>query len=287
METALNTTPGALVDFHTHSEFSDGVLSPEALVQRAAGRGVGSLALTDHDTTAGLARAAQACAAHQVKFIAGIELSSQWRGQSIHLIGLNVNASDQRLQAHNTAVLARRHARIAEIGARLQKRARLPGEEMAAEIAVAHTAPTRLHIARWLVSKGLAKDTQSAFDQWLNRDGAGHVPIEWPALADTIAVLRGNGADVVMAHPHRYRLSSGGLRELVAAFVQAGGVALEASIAGMSLGDADRIASLCRRFTLNASFGSDFHDPAVPWNPLGRWLKLADGLVPITARWQQ
>ena len=76
--------------------------------------------------------------------------------------------------------------------------------------------------------------------------------------------------------------SAGALRELIAAFVQEGGVALEASMAGMSPNDADRIASLCRRFKLHASMGSDFHDPAVPWNPLGRWLKLAAGLEPVT-----
>ena len=58
--------------------------------------------------------------------------------------------------------------------------------------------------------------------------------------------------------------------------------AIEASMAGMSPSDADRIASLCRRFDLLASMGSDFHDPAVPWNPLGRWLKLAAGLEPVT-----
>jgi predicted metal-dependent phosphoesterase TrpH len=86
----------------------------------------------------------------------------------------------------------------------------------------------------------------------------------------------------VLAHPHRYRLSSGKLRELTGEFAQAGGVALEASMAGMGLNDADRIASLCRKFNLHASMGSDFHDPAVPWNPLGRWLKLAAGLQPVT-----
>ena len=74
------------------------------------------------------------------------------------------------------------------------------------------------------------------------------------------------------------------MRELTAAFVQEGGAALEASMAGMSPNDADRIASLCRRFNLHASMGSDFHDPAVPWNPLGRWLKLAAGLEPVTQR---
>jgi predicted metal-dependent phosphoesterase TrpH len=277
----MDSSAATLVDFHTHSHFSDGVLAPAALVERARGRGVATLALTDHDTIAGLAEARAACGAAGIRFVAGVELSATWRGQTIHLVGLEVDAAHAGFIAHLTGVLARRRERLGEIGERLEKRARLPGRELAAAVAGA-TAPTRLHLARLLVERGFARDTQEAFDRWLNKDKAGHVPAEWPSFADAMAVLRDSGALPVLAHPHRYRLSAGGLRELVAAFVQEGGVALEASMAGMSPNDADRIASLCRRFKLHASMGSDFHDPAVPWNPLGRWLKLASGLEPVT-----
>jgi predicted metal-dependent phosphoesterase TrpH len=277
----MDSSTEPLVDFHTHSHYSDGVLSPAALVERARSRNVGTLALTDHDTVAGLSEARAACDAAGLRFIAGVELSAQWRGQTIHVVGLQVDATHAAFNDHLAGVLARRRARLAEIGERLEKRARLPGRELAA-LAAGATAPTRLHLARVLVERGHAKDTQDAFDRWLNRDTAGHVPAEWPALSAAMAVLRDSGALPVLAHPHRYRLSSGGLRELVAAFVQEGGVALEASMAGMSPNDAERIGSLCRRFKLLASMGSDFHDPAVPWNPLGRWLKLAAGLEPVT-----
>jgi predicted metal-dependent phosphoesterase TrpH len=270
-----------LVDFHTHSHFSDGVLAPAALVERARMRNVGTLALTDHDTTAGLAEARDACNAAGIRFVPGVELSANWRGQTIHIVGLRVNESHAGFNSHLDAVLARRQTRLREIGERLENRARLPGRELAA-CAASATAPTRLHLARLLVERGHARNTQEAFDRWLNRDKAGHVPAEWPSLAAAMTVLRDSEAIPVLAHPHRYRLSAGGLRELTAAFVQEGGAALEASMAGMSPNDADRIASLCRRFKLLASMGSDFHDPAVPWNPLGRWLKLASGLDPVT-----
>lgn len=278
----MDSSAEPLVDFHTHSHFSDGVLAPAALVGRARGRGVTTLALTDHDTIAGLAEARAACAA-DIRFVAGVELSAQWRGQTIHIVGLEVDEAHAPFNAHLSGVLARRRERLGEIGERLEKRARLPGRELAAAAARA-TAPTRLHLARLLVERGHARDTQEAFDRYLNKDKAGHVPAQWPAFAAAMSVLRDSGALPVLAHPHRYRLSAGGLRELVAAFVQEGGVALEASMAGMSPNDADRIASLCRRFNLLASMGSDFHDPAVPWNPLGRWLKLAAGLAPVTER---
>jgi len=279
----MDASAELLVDFHTHSHYSDGVLSPAALVERAHARNVGTLALTDHDTVAGLDEARAACDAAGMRFVAGVELSAQWRGQPIHVVGLQVDPAHAAFGAHLAGVLARRRTRLAEIGERLEKRGRLPGRELAA-LAATTAAPTRLHLARLLVERGHAGDTQEAFDRWLNKDKAGHVPAEWPALSDAMAVLRDSGALPVLAHPHRYRLSAGGLRELVAAFVQDGGVALEASMAGMSPNDADRIASLCRRFKLLASMGSDFHDPAVPWNPLGRWLKLAAGLEPVTDR---
>ena len=275
------TDAETLVDFHTHSHFSDGVLSPAQLVERAAGRGVGTLSLTDHDTTAGLAEARTACESRGIRFVPGIELSAAWRNQTIHLVGLQIDERHPGLLAHTDAVLARRKARLAEIGERLEKRARLPGRELAA-IAGQTAAPTRLHLARLLVTRGFARDTQEAFDRWLNRDTPGHVPAEWPNLEAVMTVLRDSGAIAVLAHPHRYRASAGQLRELAATFAQQGGVALEASMAGMSPNDADRIASLCRRLRLHASMGSDFHDPAVPWNPLGRWLKLAAGLEPVT-----
>jgi len=89
---------------------------------------------------------------------------------------------------------------------------------------------------------------------------------------------------IALAHPHRYRLSGGALRQLVADFAGAGGCALEVSLAGMSPADHDRIASLARSHALAGSAGSDFHDPAIPWNPLGRFAKLAPGIQPVAER---
>jgi predicted metal-dependent phosphoesterase TrpH len=270
-----------LVDFHTHSHCSDGVLSPTALVERARTRNVGTLALTDHDTIAGLDEARAACVGAGIRFVPGVELSAGWRGQTIHVVGLQIDERHAGLHEHMDAVRARRRQRLVEIGERLEKKARLPGRELAAA-AGDSPSPTRMHLARLMVERGHARDTQEAFDRFLNRDTPGHVPAEWPTFDSVMSVLRDSAALPVLAHPHRYRLSSGQLRELTSTFAQEGGVALEASMAGMSLNDADRIASLCRKHELHASMGSDFHDPAVPWNPLGRWLKLAAGLRPVT-----
>src|SRR5690349_17138808 len=150
----MDANPEPLVDFHTHSHYSDGVLSPAALVERARGRNVGTLALTDHDTIAGLGEARAACDAAGMRFVAGVELSAQWRGQPIHLVGLQVDATHAGFNHHLTGVLARRRERLAEIGERLEKKARLPGRELAA-LAADAAAPTRLHLARLLVERKL------------------------------------------------------------------------------------------------------------------------------------
>src|SRR3954468_11927034 len=117
----MDASAERLVDFHTHSHFSDGVLAPAALVERARGRNVGTLALTDHDTVAGLSEARAACDAAGLRFVAGVELSAQWRGQTVHLVGLKVGPAHAGFNDHLTGVLTRRRARLAEIGERLEK----------------------------------------------------------------------------------------------------------------------------------------------------------------------
>src|SRR5689334_6427805 len=126
----MDASTETLVDFHTHSHFSDGVLTPAALVERARARNVGTLALTDHDTTAGLGEARAACTASGIRFVPGVELSAQWRGQTIHIVGLQVSESHAGFNSHLAAVLERRQVRLQEIGERLEKRARLPGREL-------------------------------------------------------------------------------------------------------------------------------------------------------------
>jgi predicted metal-dependent phosphoesterase TrpH len=277
------TMPG-LIDLHTHSDRSDGVLAPGALVARAAERGVTLLALTDHDTVDGCAEAQAACTAMGIRFVPGIEISTRWRGQAIHVVGLGVDAVATGIAAQIDDVAQRRRERVLAIGERLATRSRLPGRDIAARALEVGGVPTRMHLARSLVAMGYADDTQHAFDRWLNRDRPGHVPVEWPELDTALPRLVESCRATVLAHPHRYRLSGGALRQLVADFAAGGGSALEVSMAGMSPNDHDRIASLARRHALAGSAGSDFHDPAVPWNPLGRFAKLPDGIAPVTER---
>jgi predicted metal-dependent phosphoesterase TrpH len=269
------------IDLHTHSDCSDGVLKPAALVARAATRQVELLALTDHDTVVGCSEARGACEATPIRFVAGIELTCQWRGREVHVVGLNIDENNPALQRHCAVVIDYRRLRIAEIAQRLSH-AGLPGESLQSS-ALASCAPTRAHVARALWASGYATSVQRAFDLWLKPGRPGYVCAHWPSLETVVQCLIDAGGLAVLAHPHRYRVSNGVLRELVAEFKGLGGAGIEVSLAGMGPNDADRAATLARRFDLAGSIGSDFHEPDLPWRPLGRFAKLPDRVTPITA----
>jgi predicted metal-dependent phosphoesterase TrpH len=270
------------IDLHTHSSCSDGLLAPAALVDLAAERKVELLALTDHDTTCGCDAAESACNRHGIGFVPGVELTALWREREIHVIGLGIERSHAPFIAHCERVLELRRERIRAMGQRLTH-AGLPGAELAAEALLA-AAPTRAHLARALCSRALAATVQAAFDRWLKRGRPGYVGAAWPDLGCAVRCITAAAGLAVLAHPHRYQVSNGVLRELVAEFKAAGGVGIEVSLAGMGPGDADRAATLARRFDLAGSIGSDFHEPGLPWRPLGRFAKLPDRIMPITAR---
>ena len=270
------------IDLHTHSNCSDGALAPAALVALAVHRGVELLALTDHDSVGGCEAAREACAGTATRFIAGAELSCQWRERELHVVGLGLDIGDAELKTHFAALLERRRDRMQAMTQRLA-RAGLPGLKLA-EMTLSVALPTRTHLAHALCELGVTEHVQQAFDRWLKRGRPGYVAAQWPTLETAVQRIRGAGGIAVLAHPHRYQVSHGVLRELVAAFKAAGGEAIEVSLPGMAPGDADRAASLARRFGLAGSVGSDFHEPDLPWRPLGRFAKLPDLITPIAAR---
>ncbi len=271
------------VDLHTHSHHSDGVLAPAQLVALAQQRGISLLALTDHDTTAGCAEAAGACAVHGIRFLPSAELTTQWRGREIHVVGLGLDPAEPGLVAHLADMAQRRQRRLADICARLG-RAGLDGAAVAAAVGAAKPVPTRTDLARELVRRGLAADLGAAFERWLGPGRPGHAPFDWPDLGLTVARITAAGGHAVLAHPHHYKFSNGALRELCTAFRAAGGSGLEVSMAGMGPNDQSRAAALARHSGLAGSMGSDFHEPGLPWRPLGRFAKLPEGIVSMTER---
>jgi predicted metal-dependent phosphoesterase TrpH len=271
------------IDLHTHSHHSDGVLSPTQLVELAGQRALRLLALTDHDTTAGCAEAASACEPLGIHFLPGVELTTQWRGREIHVVGLNVDPAEVRFVEHLRDMAARRRRRLGEMCARLS-RAGLDGPALEQAIGTTKRVPTRTDLARELVRVGHADTLGAAFDKWLLQGRPGYVVSEWPELGISVARIREAGGEAVLAHPHCYKFSNGVLQELCTVFRDAGGTGIEVSIAGMSPNDASRMATIARRTGLAGSIGSDFHEPGQPWRPLGRFAKLPEGIMPMTER---
>jgi predicted metal-dependent phosphoesterase TrpH len=271
---------GPNVDLHTHSICSDGSLTPSELVQRAAAAGIEVLALTDHDTLAGLEEAQRAAAVMNVRLVPGVEISASWRSQAIHVLGLWIDPACPRLQSMLISQAERRRVRMRNMCARLTKLG-LPGAALHAAVQANPGVPTRSHLAAAMVAAGHVGRADDAFRRYLGAGRAGHVAAEWPALAQIVAWIRDAGGVATLAHPARYTLSSGARKQLLTAFAAAGGTALEVVTGGNGAQHSETCAVLAVQFGLSGSIGSDFHNPQLTWNPLGRLAKLPDCIVPV------
>ena len=256
------------IDLHTHSNRSDGSLTPAELVQRASASGLHVLALTDHDTIAGLDEARAAAAEAGIRLVPGVEISASWRGQAIHVLGLWIDPAARQLREQLDSQAERRRARMRAICARLAKLG-LPGAELLATVEAAPGLPTRAHLAEALRAGGHVDRTDDAFRKYLGKGKAAHLAAEWPVLAEVVGWICAAGGVASLAHPARYALSAGARRQLLADFVAAGGGAIEVVSGGNGAQHMDASAMLAVKFGLLGSIGSDFHNPQQIWNPLG------------------
>lgn len=273
-------TATELYDLHCHSTASDGALSPAELVQRARLQGVTALALTDHDTTAGLAEARAAAAEAGIRFIDGIELSTTWQGKCLHVVGLNVDPAYPPLAEAIHNLQNTRLERAEQIALKLEKK-RIPGALEAVRKAAGAGMITRTHFADFLLSQGHVGTLQEAFDRYLAKGKPAYVPTPWVELEIGVGWLRQSGGVAVLAHPTRYDLTASWMRRLLAEFKAFGGQAIEVVTGRSTDEEIKRVGDYARRFELAGSAGSDFHNPANQWVELGRLEALPDGIVPV------
>jgi 3',5'-nucleoside bisphosphate phosphatase len=268
------------IDLHTHSNCSDGSLSPAALIERAASAGVEVLALTDHDTIAGIDEAQRAASRLALRLVPGVEISAAWAAQSIHVLGLWIDPASPELRSVLHAQGELRRVRMRKICARLEK-LKLPGAELLAAVESNPGLPTRAHLAAAMVAGGHVETHEAAFRKYLSKGKAAHFAAEWPALEAVVGWIRAAGGVASLAHPARYALSAGARRRLLADFAAAGGTSLEVVTGSNGAQDVDTCAALAVQHGLLGSVGSDFHSPQAAWNPLGRSLKLPDCVTPV------
>lgn len=271
-------------DLHAHSTASDGTLEPVGLIERAHAAGVPVLALTDHDTTAGIAAAKAAADRLGLRLVPGVEVSVTWGGRTVHVVGLGVEPGHRALEAGLERLRAFRGWRAEEIGRRLERHGISAAFEGARRYATGAIVG-RTHFARYLVELGRAATLQEVFRHYLVKGKPGHVPGEWAALEEAVDWIRSAGGQAVVAHPARYRLSGLRLRALLGEFKECGGVAVEVVSGSHSPEDCLAMAAAARAAGLLASAGSDYHGPENPWVELGRLPSLPAGCAPVWESW--
>lgn len=272
-----------MIDLHCHSHFSDGSLSPDALLEMAMVTGLRVLALTDHDTTEGLAQlhtAAQGC---NIKIIDGIELSTRWKKHDIHILGLNVNPDEAGLRLLIVQQNESRIMRAKQIAVCLADCGVDNAYQKACDLA-GHERVGRPHFAQVLVNEGRVTDMQTAFKRFLGRGRAAYVPTAWLSIGTAVEGIVQAGGQAVIAHPLKYKLTRSKLHALIGEFKQAGGVGMEVVSGEMTVSQINESAGMCLRFGLLASTGSDFHH-ATSRTGLGRQHKLPEICTPVWDQW--
>ena len=274
-----------IIDLHTHSVFSDGVLTPEALAERAKAKNVAVWALTDHDTLDGIPRARAAAQNHGIEFVAGVEVSSIFNGVSVHIVGLNVDCANETLKNGVLSIRQTRFARAQKMAESLAKVGIENALEGALQFCENRDSISRAHFARFLVQIGRAENKTEVFNHFLIPGKPGYVPHEWPAISRVVSWIRGAGGVAVLAHPGRYDFSKNARGNLVKEFKNAGGQAIEVASSAHSPDDVRYWAIVAQKNGFAASVGSDFHLEDEKKREIGKAPALPDFLKPVWELW--
>ena len=250
MSAAASGSP--FVDLHTHSTASDGTLPPEQVIEAAARCGLKALALTDHDTVGGVARAREAGERLGVRVVAGVELSAFQDDHEVHLLALHLSHLET-LEKRLLELRALRYTRAEKIVDRLN----VLGIPITLDEVLVQSnggAVGRPHIARALIARGVVHDFRDAFMRYLGGNGSAFVPKDRLSVEDAIVIAHEAGALAIWAHP-----GDVGRRERLEPLVAAGLDGIEIRHPGHSGEDIKRLQALADFFGLVPSGGSDWH----------------------------
>jgi predicted metal-dependent phosphoesterase TrpH len=242
-------------DFHTHSNCSDGALSPTALVELAVSRGVEIMALTDHDSTEGLPEALQAAARYPgFTLIPGVEMSTDVPGSEVHLLGYFLDPEDSHLQEE----LARLRSSRWDRGRRMVEKLRNLGMDITWERVQAIAdggAVGRPHVAQAMLEKGYIGSIQQAFEHYIGRNGPAYVERTRMTPAEVVAFLHERRALLVLAHPRDLE----NLEDLLPTLQEAGLAGMEVYYQDYDEATIERLLTIARRHGLLPTGGSDYH----------------------------
>jgi 3',5'-nucleoside bisphosphate phosphatase len=245
--------PRPLIDLHSHSTRSDGTFEPARLVAEAARRGVTVLALTDHDTVAGLDEAEAAAREHGLSFVPGVEFTCGVAGMEVHLLGLGVNRANPTLLRLCDEIQYSRRERFMEMAAKLRQ----AGLPVSVSNLPHSTSLARPYMARLLVEQGYVQGYQDAFDRYLKRGAPAFVPHREVPIGRAIEAAHAAGGVALLAHPGLYRDGEAAVRAAVADGLDG----IEVIHSDHNHQQAERYRALADELGLLVSGGADFHGP--------------------------
>jgi 3',5'-nucleoside bisphosphate phosphatase len=279
------------IDLHTHSSVSDGTQTPAELVHEAAAAGIGTIALTDHDSTAGWAGAALAASELGIGLIPGMELSTRYGWKSVHMLGYLFNPDDEALSAETARIRRARLSRAESMVAHLALDYDLTWEDV-----LAHTVPGatigRPHIADALVTRGVVASRSAAFETLLHPRGGYYEPLYAPTPLDGVRLICGAGGVPVLAHPATRGRSGVMQEDYLLRLIDAGLFGLEIEHRENTDDGKAYLRDLAQRHDLVITGSSDYHGAGKPnqlaenttsLHALERIVAAATGSAPIAA----
>ena len=257
-----------MIDLHCHSTFSDGSLAPEQLIAEAAKIGLAALALTDHDTVAGLPRFLAAAAGTAVRAVPGVELSVDCSSGVMHMLGYWMDTANPELIRQMEWIRNGREMRnqgmLEKLNALGFAMTRDEVQALAGEDVVG-----RPHFGQVMIQKGYAKDKNEVFDKWLGDGKPAYVDRPRLTAAAAVAVIRQAGGVAVLAHPFTLRVSRDALASLFFELAAAGLAGVECYYSEHSAELTKEFLAMARQANLVPTGGSDFHGEVSPGIRLG------------------
>jgi len=202
------------IDLHTHSNYSDGLLSPKDVVRKAVNAGCNFFSLTDHDTIEGLEEAKKHSESSNLTFINGVEISAQHNSHSIHIVGLGINPNEELLLDGLKKNNQFRVERAKKISEGLGRVGILRAYEKARTLCMTDYV-TRTHFAQMLIKENVCSNMSSVFKRYMTGKKPGAVKGEWASSVDVINWIHQAGGLAILAHPLRYKMTLTKLKKLV------------------------------------------------------------------------
>ncbi|MDD6038371.1 MAG: PHP domain-containing protein [bacterium] len=257
-----------IIDLHVHSNASDGTFTPTELMYEAKKAGLSALALTDHDTTAGIWEAMQAAEELGIELVPGVELSTEFEGTEIHVLGLYIDEKDSMLQKRMADFRDSRDNR----NIYMLEKLRAEGFDITQE-ALEHAFPdaviTRAHIARFLLDQGYIPDMKTAFEVYIGDGCRCYVPRPKVTPMDAVSYILEAGGVPILAHPVLYKMEKADLLRMIRLMKDQGLVGMEAIYSENTTGAEQEYKALARSQGLLITGGSDFHGTNKPHLKLG------------------